>query len=120
MAARIFLWLGGAIFVAALTTCTWWYLFVLGRAASTIRWNAFAFDAVLFSAFALHHSLFARDSVKRLFGSLSPQAIRSIYVYVASALLIAVCVTWRPIGGDLYRAGGAAAAFCVTAQLAGL
>src|SRR5205085_11369236 len=89
--ARAFLWLGGAVFVAALLTCMWWYLFVLGRSPATVSMPALALDSALFTLFALHHSLFARDPVKRLFGSVPAQAVRSVYVYVASLLLIAVC-----------------------------
>lgn len=120
MGARAFVWLGGALFVAALLTCAAWYLFVLGVNAPTPNSGAFFFDLALFSLFALHHSVFARDRVKRLFGSLSPQTIRSLYVYVSSALLIAVCTLWRPIGGELYRAGGALAWPFIAIQLFGV
>jgi methanethiol S-methyltransferase len=120
MTARALLWLGGAMFVVSLVTCTWWYLFVVGRAAPTVNLRALAADIALFAVFGLHHSLFARDFVKRVFAALSPQAIRSVYVYVASGLLIVVCLAWRPIGGDFYRATGAAAAVLIAAQLTGL
>jgi protein-S-isoprenylcysteine O-methyltransferase Ste14 len=120
MAARAFAWLGGALFVLALVTCTGWYLFVLGRASATIDPRAAAIDAAIFSVFALHHSLFAREPVKRLFGSLDALTVRSIYVWIASLLLIAVSVVWQPIGGDLYRASGVAAAAFGAVQLAGI
>jgi methanethiol S-methyltransferase len=120
MAARVLRWLGGATFVAALATCSWWYLFALGRAEPATSRRALAIDLALFTVFALHHSLFAREPIKRLLGSLSPMAVRSLYVYVASVLLIVVCLAWRPIGGEIYRATGAAAAAHVAAQLTGL
>jgi protein-S-isoprenylcysteine O-methyltransferase Ste14 len=106
MAARAFAWVGGALFVIALITCTGWYLLVLGRPSATVDARAAAIDTAIFSVFAAHHSLFAREPVKRLFGSLDAQTVRSIYVWIASLLLIAVCVVWQPIGGDLYRASG--------------
>ena len=120
MAARVLQWLGGSLFVVSLITCAWWYAFVLGRAAPEVDWGALALDAALFTAFALHHSLLARDFAKRMLGALTPQAFRSFYVYVASGLFIAVCLAWRPIGGELYRVTGFAALALALVQLAGV
>jgi methanethiol S-methyltransferase len=120
VAARAVIWLGGGLFVGALAVCAWWYLFVLGRPSSAGGAAAVAFDAALFALFAVHHSLFARDFAKRLFGSLAPHEVRSVYVYAASILLILVCAAWRPIGGELYRASGVGAAALVAVQLGGL
>lgn len=120
MTARVLVWIGGALFVAALAVCVWWYVFMLGRTSPPAGLRAIAIDTALFSIFALHHSVFARDSAKRFFGSLQPQEIRSIYVYAASLLLILVCFSWRPIGGELYRASGAATAPFIVVQLTGI
>lgn len=120
MAVRAVVWLGGALFVVALAVCAWSYAAVWGRSAATVDPSALVFDAALFATFAIHHSLFARASVKRLFGSLSPQMVRSIYVFAASALLILACAAWRPIGGELYRAEGVVAAAAILGQLAGI
>ena len=120
MARRAWLWIGGGVFCIALASCAWWYLFVLGRSEQTGGGGALVLDAALFSAFALHHSLFARDFAKRWFARLTPQLIRSMYVYAASLLLIAVCALWRPIGGELYRASGAAAIALGAIQLGGV
>ena len=103
MAARGFVWLGGALFVSALLLCAWWYLFVSGQPQRFGGAPALVADAALFGTFALHHSIFARDAVKRRLGSIPPDLHRSVYVYVASLLLIAVCVAWRPIGGEVFR-----------------
>ena len=120
MLARAFVWLGGALFVAALTLCTWTYLFQLGRSYPPGGVTAIAANVALFAIFALHHSLFARDFAKRRIGSLSPALIRSIYVYAASLLLILVCVAWRPIGGEIYAAPGGIALALIGVELAGL
>src|SRR5712692_1661754 len=120
MAARAFVWLGGALFVGALVLCAWWYLFVLGRPQAAGGVHALLLDIGLFTVFALHHSLFAREFAKRLFGSLAPHVIRSVYVYVASLLLIVVCVAWRPIGGELYRVSGVRTVAHIVVQLAGV
>jgi protein-S-isoprenylcysteine O-methyltransferase Ste14 len=120
MAARAFVWLGGTIFVASLACCAWWYLFVLGRSRPPAGWVPLIVDALLFSIFALHHSLFARDTARAWLATIPARLHRSVYVWVASLLLIAVCLLWRPIGGELYDATGARAAIHVAVQLAGL
>jgi len=118
--ARAFVWLGGALFVGALALCVWWYLFDLGRSQPPGGPAAIAANSALFAIFALHHTLFARDFAKRWIGSLAPDLIRSLYVYAASLLLILVCVAWRPIGGELYTASGAAAVVLIAVELAGI
>jgi methanethiol S-methyltransferase len=120
MTARVSAWIGGGLFVVALGVCAWWYLFVLGRSDQPADRRAIAIDISLFTIFALHHSIFARDSAKRLFGSIRPEHVRSVYVYAASALLILVCAAWRPIGGELYQASAGAAAGLIVVQLAGV
>ena len=121
MGARAFVWFGGALFVAALGVCAWTYTFVLGRAGPTGGWPALAADAALITVFALHHSLFARESVKdQLARAVPPPLLRSAYVWIASLLLILVCLAWRPIGGELYLLTGVAAIACAAVQLLGL
>jgi protein-S-isoprenylcysteine O-methyltransferase Ste14 len=100
------IWLGGAVFVAALAYCAYSYAFPWGR---TVPFSpmAIAGDGALFTAFALHHSLFARDAVKQRMARIVPDAmLRSMYVWVASLLFIAVCAAWRPVGGDIYHHTG--------------
>ena len=97
-------WLGGALFVVSLAWCAWWYLMSAGESRPYTR-AAIPLDAALFSVFALHHSPFARDSAKRWLTRVPRDLQRSLYVYLASGLLIVVCAAWQPIGGDLYRAG---------------
>jgi protein-S-isoprenylcysteine O-methyltransferase Ste14 len=66
-----------------------------------------AADAGLLTAFALHHSVFARAWVKARMTRLVPAALeRSVYVWIASVLLILVCTLWRRIGGTLYDVAG--------------
>jgi protein-S-isoprenylcysteine O-methyltransferase Ste14 len=118
---HLFVWAGGALFVASLAFCAWWYLVVLARPAGGSVWPALAYDAALFTAFAAHHSLFARDAVKARVAQLVPQPlVRSLFVWIASILFIAVCALWRPIGGELYDASGVRAWLHAGVQLAGL
>jgi protein-S-isoprenylcysteine O-methyltransferase Ste14 len=117
--ARVFIWVGGALFVASLATCAYHYLIVWAQPHPPALWNmrdhqdtaagreiplaAIAADLLLLTLFALHHSAFARDPVKTAVARLVPAPLaRSFYVWVASLLLIAVCVCWQPIGGDVY------------------
>ena len=78
MGARAFVWLGGALFVAALAFCAYSFAVTWGEAAVGVEygigppfsgvmfgaWGTAAVDAVLLSFFALHHSLFARERLK--------------------------------------------------------
>lgn len=120
MAARAFVWTGGALFVIALMCCAWWYLFEAGNSIPYTGQRAIAIDACLFSVFALHHSVFARETAKRWLDRLPHELIRPVYVYAASLLFIAVFVAWRPIGGAAYRTSGWPELAFVACQLLGL
>jgi len=122
--ARLLVWTGGALFVASLGVCAYSYLLVWGRfivAAHVIPLGAIASDVALLTVFAAHHSIFARDPVKTWLASSVPvRLIRSVYVWIASLLLIGVCLVWRPIGIDVYNVTGFAAVALAAVQLAGL
>ena len=122
MASRAFVWLGGALFVGSLAYCTWWYVFALSAPRSEVSWSSLTIDVLLFSIFALHHSVLARDGAKRLMSRIVPEPLlRSVYVWAASALLIMVCAAWVPVGGELYRISGLGAALAFAGvQLYGL
>ena len=65
-------------------------------------------DLALFTVFAMHHSVFARDRVRAWVGSTCPPGLeRSFYVWVASLLFIAVCALWQPVPGVAWQAEGA-------------
>jgi protein-S-isoprenylcysteine O-methyltransferase Ste14 len=118
---RAFVWTGGALFVASLGWCLWWYLMVLGRAAPAAAWPALLADVVLLALFALHHSVCARAPVKALMTRAVPAGLeRSVYVWVASALLIIVCLAWQPVGGTLYSVTGWRAAAHAGVQACGI
>jgi hypothetical protein len=119
---RSFVWLGGALFVASLVMTGWSYARWLGRPQPWAGWRPLIFDVLLFSAFALHHSLFARSSVKSALATVCPdRLLRSVYVWVASALLIVVCLAWKRIGGDPYEAThGGLRVFHAAVQLTGI
>jgi protein-S-isoprenylcysteine O-methyltransferase Ste14 len=121
MAARVFVWLGGALFVLSLAFCAWSYVVVMGRPAPATGWTALAIDGALLTLFAFHHSLFAREPVKDVIARMIPaDLVRSFYVWIASTLLILVCALWRSIGSELYTVRGLLAIVVVAVQLGGL
>jgi protein-S-isoprenylcysteine O-methyltransferase Ste14 len=118
---RVFVWAGGAVFVAALAVMAYVYLRVFDRGGPAAGASALLVNLLLISGFALHHSLFARDRVKAAVEAVVPRRlIRSVYVWVASLLLIGVCAAWQPIGGEIYRVTGLATAVFVVAKVIGL
>jgi protein-S-isoprenylcysteine O-methyltransferase Ste14 len=69
-------------------------------ATGTAAAGAVAWNVALFTLFALHHSVCARTSVRLWISRLVPTSLeRSIYVWIAGLLLIAVCALWRPVPG---------------------
>jgi methanethiol S-methyltransferase len=120
--ARAWAWLGGAIFAGSLGICAWWYFVTLGRAQPAAEPAAINLigDALLVAVFAAHHSLFARESIKRRLSFIPADLRRSVYVWVASVLLILVIVLWQPVGGDLYEASGRRAVLHIAVQALGL
>ena len=110
MAAHAFAWAGASLFLGALAFCGWSF---------TVRWGTYPLDAAnwpaawtnvaLFSAFALHHSVFARLRVRELIRrAAGPGLERSAYVWLASLLLISVCWAWEPVLGLWWQLTGAA------------
>jgi protein-S-isoprenylcysteine O-methyltransferase Ste14 len=98
-------WGGAAAFAASLAYFLYAYLVRFGaRAADTGIWRPVLTDIALFSAFALHHSLFARTPLKAWMGRVaSPLLERSLYTWVASAMFAGVCWWWMPVPGEVYR-----------------
>jgi protein-S-isoprenylcysteine O-methyltransferase Ste14 len=118
---RAFAWVGGALFVVSLAWCVWWYLMILGQPAPAAAWPALIADILLLTLFATHHSVCARARVKALMTRAVPASLqRSVYVWIASTLLIVVCLAWQRVGGTLYSVTGWRAAAHAGAQAFGL
>ena len=104
-ATRAFAWAGAALFVAALAYFLFSYSVTFGEIATgDVTGPAVALNVALFSAFALHHSVFARLPVRAFVRRIVPSQLeRSAYVWVASLMLMAVCYFWQPIPGVLWQ-----------------
>jgi len=108
-AGRTVAWGGAALFVVALLYFLFAYFVTFGETAGTLASRAsgatgpIVFDVTLFSIFALHHSLFARERVRAEIQRLAGPLERSAYVWIASALFIVVCAAWRPVPGMVWR-----------------
>jgi protein-S-isoprenylcysteine O-methyltransferase Ste14 len=119
---RVFVWLGGGMFVAALAASTFTYLIRWATPSAHPRHAAALLaDVALLTVFAVHHSVFARESTKKWMASAVPARLqRSVYVWTASVLLLLTLALWRPVGGDLYIVTGWPAMLHAVLQLAGL
>jgi protein-S-isoprenylcysteine O-methyltransferase Ste14 len=108
--ARLFSWTGAFLFVLSLVYFCFSYLRTFGapqldgHTAAAVAWNV-----MLFTAFALHHSVFARPRVRQWMADIVPPELeRPVYVWIASLLFVLVCVGWRAVPGTAWRAEGAA------------
>jgi protein-S-isoprenylcysteine O-methyltransferase Ste14 len=114
-AERIVAWAGAALFVVSLLYFLFAYFVTFGETAGTVASEPsraaapIIWDVTIFSIFALHHSLFARERVRAGIQRLAGPLERSLYVWIASVLFLVVCAVWRPVPGIVWRLEGAAA-----------
>ena len=122
--ARTLAFGGGLAFVASLVYFLYSYVDRFGPAAgsgSGSAWRPALIDLGLLAAFGLHHSAFARLGLKRwIEGRVTPAGERSVYVWVSSALFVAVCVAWQPVPGDWWTAAPAARPLFYALQVVGI
>jgi hypothetical protein len=116
-----FSWLGAGLFAASLG----WFVFsffvrfpglpALEPTAAAVAWNT-----ALFTAFAAHHSVFARDGVRVRIERLCPGRERTVFVWVASLAFLAVCTAWQGVRGVAWDLNGVAAWGLYAARGAGI
>ena len=106
--ARLFAWIGAVLFLLSLAYFLFSYATTFGVPAGgrdvalAVTWNL-----TLFTLFAVHHSVFAREGVRRWVARTVPaQMERSCYVWIASVMFLAVCALWRPVPGFAWDSGG--------------
>lgn len=106
---QLFRWSGALVFLLSLLLMPVLYLFRWDQPApddSPATADAIA-NVTLFTIFALHHSIMARTGAKRWITRIvSPDLERSVYVWIASLLFIAVCAMWRPLPGGIWQMRG--------------
>lgn len=112
-------WIAAALFAASLGFFLYAYLVLFGSAHSALSTRHPApspqhpavstlWNVLLFSVFALHHSVFARTGVKQRVTTWVPAPLeRAVYTLVASVLFILVCWWWLPVPGHAWRLDGA-------------
>ncbi|HEX8026958.1 MAG TPA: isoprenylcysteine carboxylmethyltransferase family protein [Vicinamibacterales bacterium] len=117
-----FRWSGALVFLLSLLS----FAFVFGirlRVPSvddgtTVR-DAIT-NGILFTIFAMHHSVMARTGAKTwLARQLPPNLERSVYVWIASVLFLAVCWLWQPLPDVVWQVSGVGLALYL-AQLVGI
>ncbi len=120
--ALIFAWTGAVAFLASLLVFLYLYGILYGDIVSSAATSsAIVANILLFSTFALHHSLLARAGLKRRVTEIVPSWLeRSIYVWTASVLFTLVCLLWRPVDGLLYSVTGPWRALGYAAQMTGI
>jgi protein-S-isoprenylcysteine O-methyltransferase Ste14 len=115
-------WTGAGVFAASLAWFVYSYLVRFGRPAPPGRvLPALVANVLLFSLFALHHSVLARSGAKHVIRRVVPAGLeRSLYTWVASLLFLGVCTWWQPVPGVVYELDGLWRAGAWAVQLAGL
>jgi len=124
--ARLFAWIGAGLFVLSLSYFVYSYWTVFGLASEgPLRPAAIVWNVVLFSVFALHHTVFARERVRQALTQALGPLERSFYVWIASLLFIIVCMLWLPVSGIVWdiadaRVGGAGRYILLFLQIGGI
>lgn len=107
---KAFVWIGALLFAVSLASFALVYGLRLGLPAPDTGqpiWPTVTVNVALFSVFALHHSLMARTGAKAWLTLRVPAELeRSLYVWIASLLFLAVCWLWQPLPGVLWAIDG--------------
>lgn len=78
--------------------------------------TALVVDVALIALFGLQHSIMAREGFKRRWTRIVPQPIeRSVYVLLASLMLIILFLFWRPVAAPVWTVGNETAAMVLWA-----
>jgi protein-S-isoprenylcysteine O-methyltransferase Ste14 len=122
--SRVFAVVGGVLFVASLAYFGVSFAWRFAETDAVWSWRGgappLAVDLLLFTVFALHHSLFARTGLRAWIARVFPAPLeRSIYVWIASLLFFVVCAAWQPVPGLFWHASGWPAALLGSVQIAG-
>ena len=121
---RLFAWTGALLFFLSLLSfglVYGWRLRTSSPGALASSWRDALDNLILFTIFALHHSIMARSGAKRWITRIVPRDLeRSVYVWIASALFMAVCWLWQPLPGVIWEVRGMASSAFWALQLIGV
>jgi methanethiol S-methyltransferase len=110
---KLFRWSGALLFLLSLLSFAvvyGWRLRMPAPPGGAALRDAIV-NVVLFTVFALHHSIMARTGAKAWITRRLPVGLeRSVYVWIASGLFLAVCWMWRPLPGVIWEMRGPALA----------
>ena len=109
---KLFRWSGALVFLLSLLSFIVIYAIRLRVPApdSGSATRDAIVNVVLFTVFALHHSIMARTGAKAWLTRLVPADLeRTVYVWIASLLFLAVCWLWRPLPGMIWQVTATAA-----------
>lgn len=120
---KAFAWTGALLFLLSLLSFGlvygWRLRLPAPESGSTVR-DAIV-NLLLFTIFALHHSVMARSGAKAWITRMVPaQLERSVYVWIASVLFLAVCWSWRPLPDTVWSTGGVLSLALIAIQLLGV
>jgi methanethiol S-methyltransferase len=115
-------WVGALFFAISLAGFLFSYAFrFAGQPVTPRPVEDVAVNLLLFALFGLHHSLFARTRIRAWMARTVPAlSERTLFVCVASLLLLVVCWCWRLLPGTVWWVEGAPAALLHGAQVAGM
>lgn len=120
-AARAVAWSGAVVFGVSLIYFLYSYLVRFEADPSAAPGPRVLGNVLLFSLFALHHSICARAGVKAMVQrAATPLLERPIYNWAASLLFILTCALWMRLPGELYRLEGFMRHAAYAVQVAGL
>ena len=113
--------MGAGFFVLSLSYFVYRYWLVFGTPVEgPLRTGVVVWNVVLFTMFALHHSVFARERVRRAITQTLGPLERSFYVWLASLLFVAVCKLWLPLPGTVWEVDGVARIALLLLQIGGI
>lgn len=109
------------MFFLSLVHFLWRYFVTFGAPAPNHGIEPVLTNFGLFTLFAMHHSALARTRAKRWISRHFPaEHERTLYVWVASVLFLAVAYFWQPVAGTLWNLHGWPAGVAWAGQITGV
>lgn len=97
---------GGVVFIASIAWFAWTYATTFGVPAASggSATRPAMINTLWFTLFAAHHSIFAREGVKKALARVIPMVYeRTVYVWIASILFTLMTLNWQAVPGVLWQ-----------------